>query len=243
MFGERPLAEYEHWDFKRGRLFEEDILLHLGSSVHHPSSSPSGSFLLLAVFRCSSFRLMEESVGMALHSVLGGSPGGFHSVCVKPCHFRFSVASKAVGFLVRSLKRITTKKIDVYFHLWRDGGANWQIEFKDWEKEEEDQWTVVTNKKCGKAKQIRFSSPIKLPSSMVKSSPSLLPQAIKFGAFSCDLKGQSSVNSSPAEAVHVFRVFGKLKNYLFQNSNSQLSICSSGAEPSSVAASLAPILS
>jgi hypothetical protein len=33
------------------------------------------------------------------------------------------VASKAVGFLVASLKRITTSNFDVYFSLWRNGGA------------------------------------------------------------------------------------------------------------------------
>jgi hypothetical protein len=97
--------------------------------VHHPSCSSSGSFFLLVVFRQSSFHLSEESVGMALHSVLGGSPGGFHITCVQPCHFRFSIASKAVGSLDRAKMFITTANFDVYFRLWRDEGANWQKEF------------------------------------------------------------------------------------------------------------------
>jgi hypothetical protein len=124
MLGERPLVEYEHWDFSHGRDFKEDILLRLISSVHHPCLSPAGSFLLLAVFPHSTFHLTEESVGMALHSVIGGSPEGFHIYCVKPCHFQFSIASQAVGFLVKALKHVTTKNFDVYFHLWTDGGAN-----------------------------------------------------------------------------------------------------------------------
>jgi hypothetical protein len=166
MFGERPPAEFESWDFNHGRRFEdvlerlgssvhhpsssprgffyhgrrfEDILERLGSSVHHPSSSPRGFFFRLAVFQRSSFCLSEESMGMALHSIIGGSPGGFHLECVKPCHFRFSVASKAVGFLIRALKRVTTRNFDVYFHLWRDGGANWQKELSNWEDKEEYQ--------------------------------------------------------------------------------------------------------
>jgi hypothetical protein len=56
--------------------------------------------VVVVVFHCS-FRLTEESVGMTLHSIIGGSPGGFHLACVKPCHFHLSVASKTVGFLVR----------------------------------------------------------------------------------------------------------------------------------------------
>jgi hypothetical protein len=130
-----------------GRRFEEENLDRLGSSVHHPSSSPRGSFFLFAVFRCSSFCLMEESVGMALHAVLGGSPGGCHISCEKPCHFRFSVASKAVGFLVAAKKHITTQNFDVYFSLWRNGGAIWQGEIKCWEEEEESSWTMDKKEK------------------------------------------------------------------------------------------------
>jgi hypothetical protein len=40
-------------------------------------------------------------------------------------HFRFSVASRHVGFAIRDLNRIVTEQFDVYFHLWRDGGADW----------------------------------------------------------------------------------------------------------------------
>jgi hypothetical protein len=125
MLGERPPANFEGQDFSQGRHFEVDILDRLGSSVHRPSSSPSSSFLLLAVFHRSSFHLIEDSMGMVLSSVLDSSLGGFHLACVKPCHFRFLVASKVVGFFLRALKRVTTRHFDVYFHLWQDGGANW----------------------------------------------------------------------------------------------------------------------
>jgi hypothetical protein len=216
MLGERPSAEYVHWDFSLVRDFEEDILLRLGSSVHFPCSSPAGSFFLLAVFRRSSFRLTEESVGTALHSVIGGSPEGFHIACVKPCQFRFSVASKAVGFLIRALKRVTTKNFDVYFHLWRDGGANWQWELSAWE-EEEHRWTLVTKKKKGsKSKHVSFSSPIKLPSPVPKKSPVIGPQAIKLGSFSCLLQDQGKLPSS-SSAIPVSRVFGSLKRQLGSN--------------------------
>jgi hypothetical protein len=72
---------------------------------------------------------MKSFVSIALHAVLGGSPTGFHITCIKDHHFWFSVASKLVIFSIYELKRIITKHFDVYFHLWRDGSANW---FKEW---------------------------------------------------------------------------------------------------------------
>jgi hypothetical protein len=80
--------------------------------------SPRGGFQLLAVFLRFTFRLTEASVSLALHSVLGGSPAGFHVTLLKDRHFCFSVASKHVGFEVCNLRRIVTEHFDVYFHLW-----------------------------------------------------------------------------------------------------------------------------
>jgi hypothetical protein len=108
MGGERPSANYDGWDFRPERRFESAVVHRIGSSVHHPSSSPVGSFFLLAFFRHSFFRLTQDSMGLALHSVLGGSPHGFHIGCIKPCHFHFSVASKEVGLMITAMKRITT---------------------------------------------------------------------------------------------------------------------------------------
>jgi hypothetical protein len=65
------------------------------------------------VFRHSSFPLIKDYVGMALHLVLGGSPSGFYLACVKPCHFRFSVPSKKVGLLITSRKLVTMEHFDV----------------------------------------------------------------------------------------------------------------------------------
>jgi hypothetical protein len=62
-------------------------------------------------------------VSLALHSVLGGTLAGLHVMYVKDRHYRFSVASKQVGFAICALKRIISDHFDVYFHLWRDGGG------------------------------------------------------------------------------------------------------------------------
>ena len=48
------------WDFSLGKRFEAEVVHKFSSSVHHPSSSPDGSFFLLVVFRRFLFRLTEE---------------------------------------------------------------------------------------------------------------------------------------------------------------------------------------
>jgi hypothetical protein len=78
-------------------------------------------------FRRFTFHLIEDSVSLALHSVLGGTHAGFHVTYLKDCHYRFSVASKQVGLMIYTLKRIISGHFDVYFHLWRDGGELDQI--------------------------------------------------------------------------------------------------------------------
>jgi hypothetical protein len=133
----------QDWNFKRGHEFEHVVFRKLNSPVHHPSSSPRGAFHLLAVFRRHTFRLSEVSVSLALHSILGGAPAGFHVTCFRDRHFRFSVASRHVGFMVRDLSRVTTTHFDVYFHLWLDRGADWVREWNSWQREDEASWQRV----------------------------------------------------------------------------------------------------
>jgi hypothetical protein len=157
------------WDFRRGKEFEQAIFSRYKSSVHHSSSSPRGAFFLLAVFHHYTFRLSTSSVSLALHACVGGSPAGFHVNLVQDRHFCFTVASKVVGFAVTDLKRITTPHFDVYFHLWRDGGANWNRELRKWQEEEDESWQLVMKKKS--SKRVSFARELNQPSPIRKSSP------------------------------------------------------------------------
>jgi hypothetical protein len=59
-------------DFGKGLAIQDEICKLFKSPVHHPYSSPDGSFFLLVTFRRFLFRLTEESVALALESCLGG---------------------------------------------------------------------------------------------------------------------------------------------------------------------------
>jgi hypothetical protein len=174
-------------DFSHGRKFQKEILQLFGSSVHHTLATPSGSFFLLVTFRRYTFRLTEDSMAFALASCLGGAPAGFHVQYQSERHFRFSVANKAVGFHVYSLRRFIADHFDAYFHLWRDGSANWEREKCLWELEQQRQWTEVMNKcekrKAKSSKRVTFaSSPVYIPrkSSLAKTHPM---KSLQFGQF------------------------------------------------------------
>jgi hypothetical protein len=106
----------------------------------------AGSFFLLVTFRRFTFCLTKESVAFALASCLGGAPASFHVEYQSDRHFCFSMANKAVGFHEHSLRHFIGDHFDVYFHLWRDGIANWEKEKRLWDLEQEREWSVVMSR-------------------------------------------------------------------------------------------------
>lgn len=121
--------------------------------------------------------------------------------------FNFVVSSKSVGFMVYELKRVISEQFDIYFHLWRDGGANCVSE-EEWHLEEEQSWTKVAYEKrkaktkSKDAKKVQFCEKIVQDSPVSKSVPresnvASSVQTIKFGSFVCNLKSSNgSVFSS-----------------------------------------------
>ena len=122
-------------DFSPGLSFQDEVCRRFGRSVHHPSSSPDGSFFLLATSRRFTFRLTEDSVALALQSCLGGAASGFHVNFQSDRHYRFSVSCKAIGFHVYQLRHFIGSHFDVYFHLWSNGAPHWEREKLLWEQE------------------------------------------------------------------------------------------------------------
>jgi len=68
--------------------------------------------------------------------------------------------------------------------MWRDGGENWELEHKKWEKEEKESWSAVINKNKRKisAKRVSFHKKLIQDSPVHKSRPRELSSMIKIGA-------------------------------------------------------------
>ncbi|KAK3155897.1 hypothetical protein QOZ80_2AG0100020 [Eleusine coracana subsp. coracana] len=194
MAGDRLLSLSKDWDISHGQKFQAEVAAKVNLQVHYPKSSPDRSFLMLAVFRRYTFRLDEDTVSNALHSVLGGTLSSFHVRFASERHFRFSVASKAVGMLVYALRRVITNHFDVYFHLWRDGDSNWEKDKSSWEKSQDEEWTLVQSqkKKRAAAKHVVFACPLNQPSPTKKFKPTAPFRVIKFGGFFCELPPEGS---------------------------------------------------
>ncbi|TVU01465.1 hypothetical protein EJB05_53081, partial [Eragrostis curvula] len=134
-------------DFDPGLSFQHNVTRRFGSPVsHHPSSS-SGPFFLVVSFSRSSIKITDDSVGFMVQSCLGGTAKDFQVTHLKDWCFRISVFSKAVGFLIDSLRKFACPLFSLHFALWGNGGPNWVREFEVWCNLEESQWTFVSSRK------------------------------------------------------------------------------------------------
>jgi hypothetical protein len=132
-------------DFSHGINFAKDVKIKFGSSVH-PSRS-SGNFTMVVSFGRSSFKLVEDNVGIALEAVVGGYCGEIKVSLIRDRVFSFCVANKSVGFHVAKLRSYSCAQFKCFFHLWGRGGPNWQHEFALWNQESEAEWTLVSPSK------------------------------------------------------------------------------------------------
>jgi hypothetical protein len=95
-------------------------------------------------------------VGLALQSCFGGVASKFHIKFLKERVFRFSVASRSVGFEIYNSGKFSEKDFEFYIHVWAIGGPNWKFEEKKFYKEQENEWTVVQNKKGSVFQRLSF---------------------------------------------------------------------------------------
>ncbi|KQJ97025.1 hypothetical protein BRADI_3g28358v3 [Brachypodium distachyon] len=108
-------------------------------NVTVPASARPDFFMVASFGRCK-FRLSEISVANLLNACLGGIPEEFRVVHLRDHTYRFSVTSRFIGFHIAKLLSFTCAAFVVYFHLWGFGEPNYEQEFVDRMKEEDDSW-------------------------------------------------------------------------------------------------------
>jgi hypothetical protein len=132
-------------DFSHGMNFAKETRRNFHLDVH--PSGDSGHFIMVVSFGRSQFRLSEDNVGLVLESVLGGFCDSFKVSALSERVFSFCVSSKRVGFQILKLRKFVCPKFKCFFHLWGRGGPNWKREFKNWQKECDEEWTLISPSK------------------------------------------------------------------------------------------------
>lgn len=167
--------------FSAGRRFEDDLRASLGLLV---SLSPSDSFHLVAPFGRCKFKLSPESVGLILQTTIGGFAAFFKVSALSDRVFKFSVASKKVGLIIRRLISYECTAYKVFFLLWGGGGPNWRDreEFDRFEQEEQTSWSMAPssrsfNPRRGSFADVVRSSPFPSRRSVVNPAPSNQPNS------------------------------------------------------------------
>lgn len=124
--------------FAVGRRFEDELRASSGLPV---SLSPADSFLLVVAFGRCKFRLTPDSVGLILQATIGGFASFFKVASLSDRVFKFTVASKEVGLIIRCLFSFECTNFKLFFHLWGGGGTDWRSEFKLFLEEERNSWS------------------------------------------------------------------------------------------------------
>jgi hypothetical protein len=121
--------DFSKLDFRIGKDFSSKVLETLGSQVSAHGKPAGQVFHLLVSFSRNRFRLTEDSVGICLQSILGGTAEDFDPFLLEDQIFRFAVASKQVGFMILELVSFSCEWFKLGFFLLNDGGFHKALAF------------------------------------------------------------------------------------------------------------------
>ena len=115
-------------DFSKGLAFADRVFQSTGFSVH--PMEDSDIFTMVVSFGRHYFCLNEDSVAAALEAAVGGSGIDLMVFLIKDKVFGFQVSCKVVALFILTLRSFSCDQFKCYFHLWSNGGPNWNREFK-----------------------------------------------------------------------------------------------------------------
>ena len=99
---------------------------------------------MVVAFGRTSFKIDENSAAVALESITGDRCDALNVSYLRDCVFSFTVSNKQVGFLLTKRRKFVSPKFICYFYLWNYGGPQWIYEFKLWQKQCKEEWTLVS---------------------------------------------------------------------------------------------------
>ncbi|KAM0881896.1 hypothetical protein ACQ4PT_032653 [Festuca glaucescens] len=132
-------------DFSPGLAFARKARSEFYTTVHPARNSLH--FTMVVSFGRSTFRLSEDNVSLALESVIGGLCDELKVSILRDRVFSFTVSCKQIGFMILQRRSFSCAQFKCYFHLWGRGGPNWGREFDAWQKECQQEWTLVSPSK------------------------------------------------------------------------------------------------
>lgn len=122
--------------FSPGLRFQDELRASHGL----PISSLSDHFALVVAFGRCKFKLSPLSVGRILQATIGGNASCFRVSSLGDRVFKFLVASKEVGLIIRRLGSFENDLFKMFFFLWGGGGPDWRLEYKKFLVEEDNLW-------------------------------------------------------------------------------------------------------
>jgi hypothetical protein len=168
-------------------------------------------------FSSASFPLLEEYVGLALQSCIGGSTQGFHVYRLSDRRFRFSVSSNKVGHFIYGLKDRVWPDFVCHFTLYRGDVSHLATPSEDSSWFSSDQLLDIAQRS-----PTRFTSLKVLKDSAERDPFSSSSELVNFGLdqnvlrFACN---QSSTSiSTKLDHVHAQRLptFMNFGNFEFE---------------------------
>jgi hypothetical protein len=82
-----------------------------------------------------------HTVIIVLQACFGGIASRFHVKFLRDRTFRFSVASRSVGFHIYNIGKFLDKCFEFSINLWGEGGPNWKFEEAKFYIEQDKEWT------------------------------------------------------------------------------------------------------
>jgi hypothetical protein len=125
------------WSFLSGAGVQAVIRNHFGEPVNFYPIHGLREFTLLVSFGRCKYHLTEQSVGLLLQATIGGVAVDFRPQQISDRVFKFVVASKNVGFYIYKLRSYSCDQYKLFFNLWNNGEAHWNLEVEKYSKEEE----------------------------------------------------------------------------------------------------------